>query len=509
MTTRRVDAPPAIPGFSFLQTLGSGGFADVHLYEQAMPRRRVAVKVLFAGLSGSAERQAFESEANLMASLSTHPSIVTIYQADVAPDGRPYLVMEYCPRPNLGRRIHGERMSVIETTRVAVQVAAAVETAHRAGILHRDIKPANVLFTEYGRPALADFGIAGTIADADAGTTGGLSVPWSPPEAFGDGPTDTRLDVYALGATAFAMLTGRSPFEVPGGRNTAQELMRRIQSGPVPSLGRDDVPASLRRAVETALQKDPQARQASALEFARDLQKVQAELDLPPTPIDLLDTSADAPVEQDDDEGRTRVRGIVRIDPAGETVHRVPGAAAPSDGHETVRRPPAAFSVRSMTVPGVADTIRPQPAAAPAAAPATGPRRRRLVAVLGGVAVLLAGAAVGAGTLLNRPTPSPPTERPTAAAPADPIAAVVPSVAGLHGSAAGTRVRFAWTDPQPKAGDEYLWGVAQPGQEPRLTATSATSVTIPEASGGRTCLSVSLRRSDGRVSAQPVTVCVP
>ena len=86
-------------GLQLPRVLGSGGFADVFLYEQELPRRRVAVKVLLTDGSRRDRAPQFAAEANLMAQLSTHPSIVTIYQADVAADGRPYFVMEYCPGP--------------------------------------------------------------------------------------------------------------------------------------------------------------------------------------------------------------------------------------------------------------------------------------------------------------------------------------------------------------------------------------------------------------------------
>ena len=97
-----------------------------------------------------------------MAQLSHHPSIVTIYHAAIAADGRPFLVMEYCSRPGLAERYRQERISVAEALRIGIRLASAVETAHRAGILHRDIKPANVLTTDFGWPALTDFGIAAT-----------------------------------------------------------------------------------------------------------------------------------------------------------------------------------------------------------------------------------------------------------------------------------------------------------------------------------------------------------
>src|SRR5699024_11082447 len=106
--------------------------------------------------------------------------IVAIHQAAIASDGRPYFVMEYCARPNLGARFRNERISVAEVLRTGIRVASAVETAHRNGVLHRDIKPANILATDFGWPALTDFGIAGAIGDKIVAA--GMSIPWAPPE---------------------------------------------------------------------------------------------------------------------------------------------------------------------------------------------------------------------------------------------------------------------------------------------------------------------------------------
>ncbi len=181
MSKRPPSTPPQIPGFSSIRLLGSGGFADVFLYEEQLLKRKVAVKVLLAGDLAAGTLENFTNEANLMAQLSNHPSIVSVYQAGISDDGRPFIVMEYCSRPNLQVRYRAARFSEAEALKVAIQIAGAVETAHRAGILHRDIKPANVLVSDYGRPALTDFGIAAaTGSDSQAG----LSVPWAPPESF-------------------------------------------------------------------------------------------------------------------------------------------------------------------------------------------------------------------------------------------------------------------------------------------------------------------------------------
>jgi len=120
-----------LPGLLYIAPLGSGGYSDVYLYEQQMPRMKVAVKVLSAhSLSDQAQRQ-FSAEANAMAQLADHPHIVQVFRADMAPDGRPFLVMKYYPQPKPGAsgRARGERFSVTDVLRIGIQIASAVEAA--------------------------------------------------------------------------------------------------------------------------------------------------------------------------------------------------------------------------------------------------------------------------------------------------------------------------------------------------------------------------------------------
>ncbi|MCP1428812.1 serine/threonine protein kinase [Microbacterium foliorum] len=405
--SRRPSPPPQLPGFRYLEHLGTGGFADVFLYEQQMPRRRVAVKVLLADRLETGAAQEFTDEANVMAMLSTHPAIVTIYQAGVAADGRPYLVMEFCPRPNLQVRARREQFSVAETLRVGIQVAGAVETAHRAGVLHRDIKPANILVTEYNRPALTDFGIASTTAAATESS--GMSIPWSPPESFADPPqSGPRTDVWALGATLFTLLAGRSPFERPGERNTGADLIERIERAAVPQLGRPDSPESLQRVLERAMAKNPDDRYPSAVAFARALQKVQIELSHSVTTIDIVDEHPLDETPGDDGDGLTRVRDVHSISPESptatrpsattqrkhpvgavdvprferppasdaldETQHRTPATSASSAAPPPAAPPPPSFdddvtAVRGPTVVTPDASWSSQPQTAPAGAP--------------------------------------------------------------------------------------------------------------------------------------------
>ena len=329
---RPVAPPPSIPGFSYISLLGSGGFSDVYLYEQDRPRRKVAVKVLLSDLKTEGARRRFESEANLMAQLSSHPYIVTIFEAEITDSGHSYLAMEYCSRPSLDVRYRRQRFSVDEVLAVGIQVASAVETAHRAGIAHRDIKPANILVTDYNRPALTDFGISGTLA-GDQDEDAGMSIPWSPPEQFSDRQVDGVLvDVWALGATLYTLLAGRSPFVLPGADNSQRELISRITSLPVPKLGRADVPESLELALATAMAKSPDSRYSSAHAFALALQRIQAELNLSVTPFEVLEEPRTDEPHPDDSFEETRVRSVAAIDPDA-TGHaptfptRLPGAA--------------------------------------------------------------------------------------------------------------------------------------------------------------------------------------
>lgn len=312
---RQPSLPPKIPGFEYVGLLGMGGFADVFEYRQDFPRRPVAVKVLLSTSLDAGARDAFFAEANIMARLSQHPSIVTIHQAAIASDGRPYFVMEFCAKPSLGARFRSERISVAETLRTGVRVASAVETAHRSGVLHRDIKPANILATDFGWPALTDFGIAGAVGDKLAAA--GMSIPWAPPEMLLDEPYgDARSDVYSLGATLYSLLAGRSPFEIPGQTNSPTDLITRIERTQLPAIGRVDVPEELESVLSRAMSRDPNHRFSSALAFAHALQGIERQLQLPVTGVDVPDivpsapaTSASSPPKASSERSVTVVRG--------------------------------------------------------------------------------------------------------------------------------------------------------------------------------------------------------
>ncbi|MGP3535882.1 serine/threonine-protein kinase [Microbacterium sp. RD1] len=288
MPTRLPAAPPILPGLAYIRPLGSGGFADVFLYEQDMPRRSVAVKVLPSDVRDPDLLRMFNAEADVLAHLSAHPSIVTVYQAGISADGRPYIVMEYCPG-SLAQRYRVERIPVPEVLTIGVKMASALESAHRAGLVHRDVKPSNILITTFGAPVLADFGISSSLVRSTADEVLAMSVPWSAPEVVAEQTAGTiSSEVWSLGATVYSLLAGHSPFERrERGQNTREQLRRRIARASYTDIPRGDVPASLQALLARTMSRDPRSRFASAREVGEALRAVQSELGLPTTPLEV------------------------------------------------------------------------------------------------------------------------------------------------------------------------------------------------------------------------------
>ena len=340
MTRRLPSAPPQLPGLDYVRPLGSGGFADVFLYQQDMPRRAVAVKVLPAGERDPDLLRMFNAEADVLAHLSAHPAIVTVYQAGISADGRPYIVMEYCPG-SLAQRYRIERMPVDEVMAVAVRLAGALESAHRAGLIHRDIKPSNILVTSFGSAVLADFGISSSLQRSSASDVLAMSIPWSAPEVVAEHSGGTiASEVWSLGATVYSLLAGHSPFERREKDQNTRELMRRrIARATFVPIARADVPDALQQVLATAMTRDPDRRYASAREFGEAIRAVQREIGLSPTPlevpteewmpasdaVDFTDVSARGPA-------RSRVGESRRRAPSETTQRRTPTAEDGSSG---------------------------------------------------------------------------------------------------------------------------------------------------------------------------------
>ena len=348
---------PVIAGFTFVEHLGSGGFADVFLYEQQWPRQRVAVKVVRPDVPlNDREKQLFTAEANAMARLADHPYIVSVITAGVTLEGeRPYLVMRYCPPPDLGMRVRSNPMAVVDAVSTGIKLASAIETAHRSGILHRDIKPSNVLVTTYHEPALTDFGIAGHIADVAGESDVRISYPWSPPELL-DGRSNGSVasDVYSLGATIWHLLVGRSPFSIPAGDNSTRALSARILHAAPPATQRSDVPPALDRLLQQCLAKNPAHRPQSALELARSLQQIETAANWSRTAVavegDRPDTSVRAPGPEPE-EDRTVMKAVTVI--SASAPHRISTAQSEPEAESEKNTPALVWAVIGLVAAAV------------------------------------------------------------------------------------------------------------------------------------------------------------
>ena len=529
-------APPSLDGFTYVEVLGVGGQATVFKYAQPAFSRMVAVKVLHGRLDPTTQR-AFEAETRTMGQLSAHPNVVSIYEAGITAAQSAYFVMEFCPPPNLWVRVRKLRRpyGVPDALRTGIQIAGAVERAHSLRILHRDIKPANILVTEYGSPALTDFGIAASLAGAEPSAAEGFSIPWAPPEQLIAGAALTpAADVYSLAATLWTLLVGRSPFEIVGGDNRAPAMSRRVRSDPVPPVRRPDVPTSLDRVLTQALDKLPEQRCRSAAELARALQRVEADLHLPQTPFvggQIAFDAADG--EGEEDRGSTRFVAYVPIDPDGRDSmgpsgrHTTPGMTRPDLTNVHPEQGPGFIAhsgsgvagIRDFTGPPVPDLqldatdVMPERQAGHEAPPMPpqsveeGPRRSggRVAAIVAVAALVLIAAVVSISTLFgDRNTAGAATSTSTTVNPMSAVGDVVPPVTDVTMTRAGSRFTIDWKVPNAQPGDSVMYRVYRRGETPPDYARAARPLKVT-ALDGTTC--VDLVRVRANQSSEDQGMC--
>jgi hypothetical protein len=272
--------------YRLLHRIAVGGMGSVWEAEDELLHRPVAVKLLSDALASDPRFiERFRREARAAAGL-THPNVAGVFDYGEDGDGA-YIVMELIPGETLAARLYREgRLPPAESVRIAAEAAAALESAHGAGVLHRDIKPGNIMLTPDGTVKVMDFGIASPVAGAAqrltaTGTTLGTATYISPEQASGGSATPAS-DVYSLGVVLYEMLTGHPPFEAEEPVAVAVAHVRESPR-PVRSLA-PDVPPQVAAATERALEKDPALRPESAAAFARLLTDPGAQAEAPPAP---------------------------------------------------------------------------------------------------------------------------------------------------------------------------------------------------------------------------------
>ena len=296
----RLQSGSAVGRYRIEALIGAGGMGQVYRARDPRIERDVAIKVLPADYAADVERlRRFEQEAHASGALN-HPNVLTLYDVGTA-DGHPYLVMELLDGETLRDCVGRGAMPAARACEIAAAIARGLAAAHARGIVHRDLKPENVMVTRDGRVKILDFGIAKlrlrepnldqrtvttplrTAADTMLGTAGYMA-----PEQIRGEPTDERVDLFALGAMLFELLTGRRAFD----RDSRVETLNAVLHDDIPALGAAaaNVPMAVDRIVRRCLDKDPDARFQSARDLAFALDTV-AELATPTSTAVALPTA--------------------------------------------------------------------------------------------------------------------------------------------------------------------------------------------------------------------------
>jgi eukaryotic-like serine/threonine-protein kinase len=273
-------AGQTLDGFQLESLLGVGGMAEVYRGRDTKLGRAVAIKVLhptFAADPGYVER--FRNEARRVAALN-HPHIVPVYQYGEA-NGYLYLVMPLLEE-SLREKLDRERpLPIVDSAKLIVQIASALDVAHSKGLVHRDVKPENILLNAEGKGLLTDFGIARELSLLSRGngnlTLAATGLPigtpeYMAPEQLRNEAIDQRVDIYALGAVLYEMLTGVAPHEA----GTPYEVAALALTTPIvlPSRRNADISPELEQVMLTALANEPAHRYKSMRDFARALRAV-------------------------------------------------------------------------------------------------------------------------------------------------------------------------------------------------------------------------------------------
>ena len=282
---------PQIPGYEIESVLGRGGMGVVYKGRHLQLNRPVAIKMLLAGTCATAaERERFLREAEAAARLQ-HPNIVQVY--DVGDhEGRLYFTMEFVDGGTLAEELAGVPQAPRKAAELLATLSDAVRVAHEGRIIHRDLKPSNILLTADGTPKISDFGLARQLEGAAGLTLTGapMGTPsyMSPEQARGDshalGP---YVDIYALGALLYELLTGRPPFRAESSSATLQQV---ISQEPVsPTRLNASVPRDLETICLKCLQKDPARRYAGAADLRDDVRRFLRNEPIVARPISLLE----------------------------------------------------------------------------------------------------------------------------------------------------------------------------------------------------------------------------
>jgi len=284
-------AGASVGHYKILRRLGAGGMGEVYLATDTTLGRPVALKILLAETAHDQDRiRRFVQEAKSASALN-HPNILTVYEVGNF-EGSRFIVTEFIKGKTLRERLSGEPPVLRDTLDVALQVAAALNAAHEAGIIHRDIKPENIMMRDDGLVKVLDFGLAklteksNEVVEAEAETRAlvrtapGMimgTVAYMSPEQARGAQVDARTDIFSFGVVLYEMLAGQQPF---AGETMSDTMAAILKSEPAPlSQYVSDIPNELERIVGRALRKNPDERYQHIKDLLIDLRDLKQELE--------------------------------------------------------------------------------------------------------------------------------------------------------------------------------------------------------------------------------------
>ena len=447
---------PVVGGFSDLVEVGRGGFSRVFSAYQVEFDRRVALKVLNDRLADDVSVSVFEGECRAMGTLSQHPFIVTVLASALTADYRPVIVMELFERGNYMQLLRRDGpLPLEELLSLSVRVAGALATAHHHGVVHGDVKPQNILKSEFGFPALGDFGIA-TLSNRLSERAGtGLSAHYAAPELIESGATaaGAAADQYSLAVTLFTLASGRRPFEGTTPAEAPERILARVLNAPTPRLAAP-FPPDLADTIACAMSREPHQRLPDLGAFAFALTAVEHRLGYRATAVPVTGIDDDATITIDH-----------------TTQPPQPPAATPSAPPRPPATPPPDEPTAVQPSPSLEDpTIALAPSLPTTRPPTAHPRRRRLV-LLVTLAALLAIAGAASYITLR------PRDQTATTAPATPEPVPATADTPPQQPTATTEAQTATTDADPERATTQTETTSQPSRGP-LEAGGPFTLTV-------------------------------
>ncbi|MFB9238533.1 serine/threonine-protein kinase [Plantactinospora siamensis] len=543
---------PTVPGLTDLSLFARGGYATVYRATQVSVGREVAVKMENRTLDSERDQQRFLREARAAGRMSSHPHVVDLFDVGVTEDQHPYLIMELCDG-SYAERMRNSPLGPAEARDLGVKIADALAHSHANGVLHRDVKPANILYSHFNTAVLADFGLAVLAEVRDPTVTLEVLTPaYAPPEMFRQAEPAPAVDVYALCATLYAVMSGRPP-RWRNERDPSLVMLMEMFQQPVPDL--PGVPGPLLDVLRRGMANDPAERPSA--EHLRDL--------LADVPLDSRHGSPAGPVPRQARAGSgSAAGGFAGADGSTAGPGGVSGgsagvsgawAAGPGGGsHDSAAGPsgggagggaagPGGGSVRAGATAGGGDTVAAAPArlfpwprwrvalgivaavallvlvaalswyvgrhpggAAAPSAPATGSAPAGQYPPTAGSSSSIAGSSASAGGPSSAAGPSRPAGRPSSGAAAGlpgcrsglPAGARCPTSTECFGP---VRIRGTAAEAQPVAcAGRHTWETYALGELP-ADVDPRDEDAVRAAAGGRVCTTATFARVTGLASA--------